>query len=95
MFPGEPIDNFVMGVVYTECTEEAEKFREEVSDAFDTDVVMDELSTVIGCHIGAGAVAAATSTIPSLTSSTMPSNLALIAASLPAFLTKVAPALTD
>ena len=59
MFPGEPIDNFVMGVAYTECTEEAEKFREEVSDAFDTDVVMDELSTVIGCHIGTGAVAAA------------------------------------
>ena len=59
MFPGEPIDNFVMGVAYTECTEEAEKFRAEVSDAFDTDVVMDELSTVIGCHIGTGAVAAA------------------------------------
>ena len=59
MFPGEPIDNFVMGVAYTECIDEAEKFRAEVSDAFDTDVVMDELSTVIGCHIGTGAVAAA------------------------------------
>lgn len=59
MFPGEPIDNFVMGVAYTECIDEAENFRKEVSDAFETNVVMDELSTVIGCHIGAGAVAAA------------------------------------
>jgi DegV family protein with EDD domain len=59
MFPGEPIDNFVMGVAYTECIDEAENFRKEVSDAFETKVVLDELSTVIGCHIGAGAVAAA------------------------------------
>ena len=59
MFPGEPIDNFVIGVAYTECVDEAEKFKAEVSDVFDTNVVMDELSTVIGCHIGAGAVAAA------------------------------------
>ena len=59
MFPGEPIDNFVLGVAYTECIDEASKFREVIADAFDTSVVMDELSTVIGCHIGAGAVAAA------------------------------------
>ena len=59
MFPGEPIDNFVMGVAYTECIDEAENFRKKVSEAFETNVVMDELSTVIGCHIGTGAVAAA------------------------------------
>lgn len=59
MFPGESIDNFVMGVAYTECIDEANKFREVIADAFDTNVVMDELSTVIGCHIGAGAVASA------------------------------------
>ena len=59
MFPGEPIDNFSMGVAYTECIDEAKSFRDEVSDAFETDVFLDELSTVIGCHIGAGAVAAA------------------------------------
>lgn len=59
MFPGEPIDNFSMGVAYTECIDEAKRFRDEVSDAFETDVILDELSTVIGCHIGAGAVAAA------------------------------------
>lgn len=59
MFPGEPIDDFVMGVAYTECIDEANKFKEVIADAFDTSVVMDELSTVIGCHIGAGAVAAA------------------------------------
>ena len=59
MFPGEPIDNFAMGVAYTECIDEAENFRKEVSDALETSVTLDELSTVIGCHIGAGAVAAA------------------------------------
>ena len=59
MFSGEPIENFVLGVAYTECVEEASKFKEKVEETFETKVCMDELSTVIGCHIGTGAVAAA------------------------------------
>lgn len=59
MFPGEPIENFEIGVAYTECIDEAESFRAQVSDALDTHVALDELSTVISCHIGTGAVASA------------------------------------
>ena len=58
-FGNEPIENFRIGVAYTECIEEATKFKNVVTETLKTDVVMDELSTVIGCHIGTGAVAAA------------------------------------
>lgn len=59
MFTGEPIENFNLGVAYTECIDEASKFKEKVEETFETSVYFDELSTVIGCHIGTGAVAAA------------------------------------
>lgn len=59
IFKDEPIDKFQIGVAYTECKEEAEKFKEIMEEALNTKVVIDELSTVIGCHIGTGAVASA------------------------------------
>ena len=59
LFDGEPIEKFAMGVAYTECVDEANKFKEVMTETFKTNIVMDELSTVIGCHIGSGAVAAA------------------------------------
>ena len=59
IFAGEPIENFLLGVAYTECIDEASKFKEKIEETFETKVCMDELSTVIGCHIGTGAVAAA------------------------------------
>lgn len=58
-FGNEPVENFRIGVAYTECVEEATKFRSVVMETLKTDITMDELSTVIGCHIGTGAVAAA------------------------------------
>ena len=58
-FGNEPIENFRIGVAYTECIEEATKFKNVVTETLKTDVAFDELSTVIGCHIGTGAVAAA------------------------------------
>ena len=58
-FGNEPIENFSLGVAYTECIDEATKFKSVVTETFKTDVAFDELSTVIGCHIGTGAVAAA------------------------------------
>lgn len=59
LFHGETVDHFKIGVAYTECMEEANNFKEMIEEALKTNVVMDELSTVIGCHIGTGAVAAA------------------------------------
>ena len=59
IFAGENIDSFQIGVAYTECIDEATKFKSVVEDTFKTKVTLDELSTVIGCHIGSGAVAAA------------------------------------
>ena len=58
-FGNEPIENFRIGVAYTECIDEATKFKNVVTETFKTEVALDELSTVIGCHIGTGAVAAA------------------------------------
>ena len=59
LFSGESIEHFKLGVAYTECVDEASKFKETVEETFKTNVFFDELSTVIGCHIGSGAVAAA------------------------------------
>ena len=59
LFNGEPIEKFAIGVAYTECVDEANKFKEVMTETFKTNIVVDELSTVIGCHIGSGAVAAA------------------------------------
>ena len=58
-FGNEPIENFRIGVAYTECIEEATKFKNVVTETLKTEIAIDELSTVIGCHIGTGAVAAA------------------------------------
>lgn len=58
-FGGEPIEKFQLGAAYTECLDEVTKFRDVLTETFKTNVVVDELSTVIGCHIGMGAVAAA------------------------------------
>ena len=59
LFTGEPIENFALGVAYTECKDEANSFKERAEETFETKVCIDELSTVIGCHIGTGAVAGA------------------------------------
>lgn len=59
LFKGESVDKFDIGVAYTECLDEAEKFRTVMKETFKTDLIIDELSTVIGCHIGSGAIAAA------------------------------------
>ena len=58
-FGNRPIEEFQIGVAYTECIDEATRFRNVMTETFKTNVVMDELSTVIGCHIGMGAIAAA------------------------------------
>ena len=58
-FGGEPIERFRLGAAYTECLDEATKFKDVLTETFKTTVTLDELSTVIGCHIGMGAVAAA------------------------------------
>lgn len=58
-FGGEPIEKFQLGAAYTECLDEATKFKDVLTETFKTNVTLDELSTVIGCHIGMGAVAAA------------------------------------
>lgn len=58
-FGNEPIERFKIGVAYTECIDEAKKFKDVMTETFKTDITIDELSTVIGCHIGTGAVAAA------------------------------------
>lgn len=58
-FGGAPIEKFRLGVAYTECLDEATKFKDVLTETFKTNVTLDELSTVIGCHIGMGAVAAA------------------------------------
>lgn len=46
-----------LGVAYTECKDEAISFKKASEDEFKTDMSFDELPSVIGCHIGAGAVA--------------------------------------
>lgn len=58
-FGGAPIEKFRLGAAYTECLDEATKFKDVLTETFKTNVTLDELSTVIGCHIGMGAVAAA------------------------------------
>ena len=58
-FGNEPIEKFQLGAAYTECLDEATKFKDVLTETFKTNVILDELSTVIGCHIGMGAVAAA------------------------------------
>lgn len=46
-----------LGVAYTECKDEAIKFKESAEETFKVDMSFDELPSVVGCHIGAGAVA--------------------------------------
>ena len=57
LFHNEPIEKFKVGVAYTKCRDEAERFSYEIKEMVQTDVYIDELSSVIGCHIGEGAVA--------------------------------------
>ena len=59
MFNNESIEDFQVGVAYTECIDEAKAFRDTLKETLKTDISLDELSTVIGCHIGVGAVAGA------------------------------------
>lgn len=59
MFNNESIEDFQVGVAYTECIDEAKAFRDTLKETLKADISLDELSTVIGCHIGAGAVAGA------------------------------------
>ena len=56
---GVPMEKISMGVAYTGCLDEAEKYKQSVEESFGTKVYFDELSKVIGCHIGKGAVALA------------------------------------
>lgn len=48
-----------VGASYTECTDEINKFKADIEQSFGVKVVCDELPSVVGCHIGPGAVAAA------------------------------------
>ena len=57
VFKDISLDRLSLGVAYTKCIDEAKVFKERVENEFKTNFVMDELSTVIGCHIGEGAVA--------------------------------------
>ena len=59
LFPGVPKEKFKLGVAYTECLEEASKFKDFLEKNFSVAICMDELSAVIACHVGPGAVASA------------------------------------
>ncbi len=58
-FKDVDIRDLSIGVAYTKCYDEAKAFKEKVENEFKTNAIMDELSTVIGCHIGEGALALA------------------------------------
>ena len=58
-FKDENMNDYVLGIAYTECIDEATKFKDIMEEEFGTKFILDELSTVIGCHIGTGAIAAA------------------------------------
>ena len=52
----------VMSIAHTNNREEAEKFREELLAIYpDRQVIIDELSMVIACHVGPGTLAVTTS----------------------------------
>lgn len=58
-FSSEDISHFSVGSAYTKCIDEENKFVEMIKNAFGTDVMVEELPLVVGCHIGEGAVAMA------------------------------------
>ena len=58
-FKDEDVNNYRFGIAYTKCIDEALNFKNRMKEEFNTEFVVDELSTVIGCHIGTGAIATA------------------------------------
>ena len=51
-----------MSIAHTNNREEAEKFREELLAIYpDRQVIIEELSMVIACHVGPGTLAVTTS----------------------------------
>ena len=58
-FKDDNLSNYRLGIAYTECIDEANRFNEIVEKEFNTKFMLDELSTVISCHIGTGAIALA------------------------------------
>ena len=58
-FHDENVNDYAFGIAYTKCIDEASKFKEIMEKEFNTQFIVDELSTVIGCHIGTGAIATA------------------------------------
>lgn len=53
----DDISDLSIAGAYTKCIEEANEYKEKMEKVFNTKVVFDELPSVVGCHIGAGAVA--------------------------------------
>lgn len=58
-FHDENVNKYVFGIAYTECVDEANKFKNMTEKEFGTNFLVNELSTIIGCHIGMGAIAIA------------------------------------
>ena len=59
LFNGIGLDKFCFGIAYTKCKDEAIELKNRAENEIGTEFIVDELSTVIGCHIGEGAVATA------------------------------------
>lgn len=57
-FGGDRTSLSILGA-YTKCIEEADKYRDRIEKFFNTKIIYNELPSVIGCHIGSGAVAVA------------------------------------
>lgn len=58
-FKDTDIRDLSIGVAYTKCLDSAKVFKEKVENELKTNIILDELSAVIGCHIGEGALALA------------------------------------
>ncbi len=64
-FPYASPETMCIDIAHTENQEEAEKFREELLELFPGyDIIIDDLSLSVSCHIGPGALALALSNIP-------------------------------
>lgn len=53
----DDISDLSIAGAYTKCVEEANSYKDRMEKIFNTKIVFDELPSVVGCHIGAGAVA--------------------------------------
>lgn len=56
LFNGDKANLSIAGA-YTNCIEEAKSYKERMEKFFNTKIDFDELPSVVGCHIGSGAVA--------------------------------------